>query len=56
MHADAAIVVEPTELKLAIAHKGFAGFEVETEGVAAHGSRPHLGVDAIAKMGPCSSP
>lgn len=50
--ADAAIVVEPTELKLAIAHKGFAGFEVETEGVAAHGSRPHLGVDAIAKMGP----
>ncbi len=52
VHADAAIVVEPTELKLAIAHKGFAGFEVETEGVAAHGSRPHLGVDAIAKMGP----
>jgi acetylornithine deacetylase len=50
--ADAAIVVEPTELKLAIAHKGFAGFEVETAGVAAHGSRPHLGVDAIAKMGP----
>jgi acetylornithine deacetylase len=50
--ADAAIVVEPTELKLAIAHKGFAGFEVETKGVAAHGSRPHLGVDAIAKMGP----
>jgi acetylornithine deacetylase len=52
VRADAAIVVEPTELKLAIAHKGFAGFEVETEGVAAHGSRPHLGVDAIAKMGP----
>jgi acetylornithine deacetylase len=52
VHADAAIVVEPTELKLAIAHKGFAGFEVETAGVAAHGSRPHLGVDAIAKMGP----
>jgi acetylornithine deacetylase len=52
VHADAAIVVEPTELKLAIAHKGFAGFEVETEGVAAHGSRPQLGVDAIAKMGP----
>jgi acetylornithine deacetylase len=50
--ADAAIVVEPTELQLAIAHKGFAGFEIETEGVAAHGSRPHLGVDAIAKMGP----
>ena len=52
VRADAAIVVEPTELKLATAHKGFAGFEVETEGVAAHGSRPHLGVDAITKMGP----
>jgi acetylornithine deacetylase len=52
VRADAAIVVEPTELKLAIAHKGFVGFEVETHGVAAHGSRPHLGVDAIAKMGP----
>jgi acetylornithine deacetylase/succinyl-diaminopimelate desuccinylase-like protein len=52
VHADAAIVVEPTELQLAVAHKGFAGFEIETAGVAAHGSRPHLGVDAIAKMGP----
>ena len=52
VQADAAIVVEPTELQLAVAHKGFAGFEVETTGVAAHGSRPHLGVDAIAKMGP----
>ena len=52
VRADAAIVVEPTELRLAVAHKGFAGFEIETAGVAAHGSRPHLGVDAIAKMGP----
>jgi acetylornithine deacetylase len=52
VRADAAIVVEPTELKLAIAHKGFVGFEIQTRGVAAHGSRPHLGVDAIAKMGP----
>jgi acetylornithine deacetylase len=49
--ADAAIVCEPTELQLAIAHRGFAGFEIETHGVAAHGSRPDLGVDAIAKMG-----
>ncbi|NUR77359.1 MAG: M20/M25/M40 family metallo-hydrolase [Thermoleophilia bacterium] len=49
--ADAAIVCEPTELQVAVAHRGFAGFEVETRGVAAHGSRPDLGVDAIAKMG-----
>ena len=49
--ADAAIVTEPTELQVAIAHRGFVAFEIETEGRAAHGSRPHLGVDAIAKMG-----
>ena len=50
--ADAAIVVEPTELQLAVAHRGFVWLEVATEGVAAHGSRYDLGVDAIAKMGP----
>jgi acetylornithine deacetylase len=49
--ADAAIVGEPTELRLALAHKGFVGFEIETKGRAAHGSRPDLGVDAIAHMG-----
>jgi acetylornithine deacetylase len=49
--ADAAIVTEPTEEKLAIAHKGFVTIELETEGRAAHGSRPDLGVDAIARMG-----
>ena len=52
IQADAAIVAEPTELRVAIAHRGFVGFEIETTGVAAHGSRPDLGVDAIAKMGP----
>ncbi len=50
-HADAAIVTEPTELEVCTAHKGFAWLEVETLGVAAHGSRPDLGVDAIVKMG-----
>src|ERR1700726_2679070 len=49
--ADAAIVTEPTELQICTAHKGFAWFSVETKGVAAHGSRPDLGVDAIVKMG-----
>ena len=49
--ADAAIVCEPTELRLAIAHRGFVAFELETAGRAAHGSRPELGVDAIARMG-----
>jgi acetylornithine deacetylase len=49
--ADAAVVTEPTELKLGIAHKGFVWSEVEVTGRSAHGSRPHLGVDAILKMG-----
>jgi acetylornithine deacetylase len=52
VRADAAIVAEPTDLRVAVAHRGFVGFELETAGVAAHGSRPDLGVDAIAKIGP----
>jgi acetylornithine deacetylase/succinyl-diaminopimelate desuccinylase-like protein len=51
-HADAAIVTEPTEERLVVAHRGFAGFAIQLRGVAAHGSRPDLGVDAIAHMGP----
>lgn len=49
--ADAAIVAEPSGLRLGVAHKGFVWLEVTTEGVAAHGSRPDAGVDAISKMG-----
>jgi acetylornithine deacetylase len=49
--ADAAIVGEPTALRLGLAHKGFVWIQIETEGVAAHGSRPDLGVDAVAHMG-----
>jgi acetylornithine deacetylase len=50
-HADGAIVAEFTELQLILAHRGFVWLAVETIGKAAHGSRPDLGVDAIAKMG-----
>jgi acetylornithine deacetylase len=48
---DAALVTEPTELEVVVAHNGFVWAEVEVTGRAAHGSRPHLGVDAIVKMG-----
>jgi acetylornithine deacetylase len=51
IRADAAIVTEPTDLKLAVAHRGFVHLEVELQGRVAHGSRPDLGIDAIAKMG-----
>src|SRR3712207_312987 len=51
IRADAAVVTEPTELEVAVAHKGFVWSEIEVAGRSAHGSRPHLGVDAIVKTG-----
>jgi acetylornithine deacetylase/succinyl-diaminopimelate desuccinylase-like protein len=44
---DAAVVLEPTDLEVTLAHRGFAWFRVEYEGTAAHGSQPELGIDAI---------
>jgi acetylornithine deacetylase len=52
VRADACIVTEPTGLDVVVAHKGFAWWEIEARGRAAHGSRPDLGVDAIAALGP----
>ncbi|EEQ33762.1 hypothetical protein McanMca71_003890 [Microsporum canis] len=49
--ADAAIVVEPTLETIAHAHKGMTWLEIEILGVAAHGSRPDDGVDAILLSG-----
>lgn len=49
--ADAAIICEPTDLSICIAHKGFAWINVAVHGKAAHGSRFDEGVDAIAKAG-----
>jgi acetylornithine deacetylase len=51
VHADAAIVTEPTEMEIVVAHKGFVWSEVRVAGRSAHGSRPQLGVDAIVHMG-----
>jgi len=49
--ADGAIVTEPTDLAIAVGHKGFAWVEVEVLGRAAHGSRPADGQDAILRLG-----
>jgi len=49
--ADHVVVCEPTDERLCVAHRGFVGFEIEVHGRAAHGSRPDLGVDAIAATG-----
>ncbi len=51
LRADAAIVTEPTSLRICIAHKGFLWATIRTEGRAAHGSDYETGVDAITHMG-----
>lgn len=48
--AHAAIVAEPTELRLVIASKGVLRCRIRVEGKAAHSSKPHLGVNAINHM------
>lgn len=49
--ADAAVVGEPTDMKIAVGHKGFEWVEITTHGIAAHGSRSGDGRDAIVRMG-----
>jgi acetylornithine deacetylase len=51
VRADAAIVTEPTGLRVMPAHKGFAWLQVTVHGRAAHGSRWDIGVDAIRHAG-----
>lgn len=48
--ADAAIVAEPTDLRMVVASKGCLRWRVTVAGRAAHSSKPHLGVNAISRM------
>lgn len=48
---DAAIVTEPTSVRICLAHKGYLWIDVETNGRAAHGSRFEQGIDANMRMG-----
>jgi succinyl-diaminopimelate desuccinylase len=48
--AGAIVVAEPTANYPYVGHKGLAWFEIETEGVTAHGSMPEVGDNAIVKM------
>ena len=50
LRADAAIVAEPTSLRLVVATKGCVRFRVVVHGKAAHSSKPQLGVNAISQM------
>lgn len=47
---DAAIIGEPSELKLGLAERGGAWLTATAHGTAAHGSQPHRGVNAITSM------
>ncbi|HVX15809.1 MAG TPA: M20 family metallopeptidase [Pirellulales bacterium] len=49
---DVAIVAEPTELNVVVAHKGAVRWKCRTHGVAAHSSQPERGRNAIYAMGP----
>jgi len=44
------VVPEPTDFEVITAHRGLLWLKVNTIGKAAHGSTPHLGVNAIASM------
>jgi acetylornithine deacetylase/succinyl-diaminopimelate desuccinylase family protein len=45
-----AVVGEPTDLGIVVAHKGCARFRLKTHGKAAHSSVPHEGDNAIYQM------
>jgi acetylornithine deacetylase/succinyl-diaminopimelate desuccinylase-like protein len=47
-----ALIGEPTALQVVHKHKGCLWADVVTTGIAAHGARPELGVNAISKMAP----
>jgi acetylornithine deacetylase len=51
VRVDGAIVTEPTQLDVCLAHKGFVWLKVCTVGRAAHGSRFEEGIDANMHMG-----
>lgn len=47
---DMAIVAEPTNLQIVVAHKGVVRWRCRAKGRAAHSSLPHLGENAIYRM------
>ena len=47
---DAAIVAEPTDLQVVVAHKGAVRWRCRTHGRAAHSSQPERGDNAVYKM------
>ena len=50
LEAEAAIVAEPTELRLVIASKGTVRWRIRVLGRSAHSAKPQLGINAITHM------
>jgi acetylornithine deacetylase/succinyl-diaminopimelate desuccinylase-like protein len=50
LRAAAAIVSEPTDMKMAVASKGCLRWRLTVKGKAAHSSKPFLGINAIEHM------
>ncbi|WP_036640959.1 peptidase dimerization domain-containing protein, partial [Paenibacillus durus] len=50
LHGDLAVIGEATDGSLAIAHRGSIRPVLVAEGVSAHSSTPHLGVNAVSLM------
>jgi succinyl-diaminopimelate desuccinylase len=50
IQGDAALVGEPTDLQPVIAQKGALWLRIFTIGRSAHGSKPHLGINAVEMM------
>ncbi len=50
LQADMAIVAEPTELEIVVAHKGVIRWKIITEGLSVHSGNRDDGVSAIVRM------
>jgi acetylornithine deacetylase/succinyl-diaminopimelate desuccinylase family protein len=50
LQANAAVVSEPTQMRIAVASKGVLRWRIQCRGKAAHSSKPHTGINAIANM------
>jgi len=44
------IIPEPTNFEVVTAHRGMLWVQIDTKGKTAHGSMPHLGINAISSM------
>lgn len=44
------VVCEPTALRIVTAHRGMVWVKITTKGKSAHGSMPHLGINAVENM------